>query len=163
MEAVISEIPSAVTLHPIAFGVEHDKTVLCLLRDCLLVTVNPVIERRATGYYRALVDGDRLCNTVWRHCLAGERRLEQRAVSLNGVQLLKQLLDGHVHFNICLHRSKRLRLQRRSTTVPHEDFAKSRVDDCRGAAAEFFHAVSDAGRLTVAPPIGGTVAGRTRQ
>src|SRR6478672_3254858 len=153
MEAVIGEIPAAVTLHAIAFGVEHDKTVLGPFRDRLLVTVDPVIEGSATGYHRAFVHRDRLGDALRRHRLAGECSLEQRMVSLDGVQLLEQPLDWHVHFNVCLDRAERLRLQRGRTTVPHEDFAKSCIDDGWGAAAKFFHAVADAGRLTVTPSI----------
>src|SRR5207244_2469062 len=82
--------------------------------------------------------------------LLRERSLEQRAVFGDTLELLEQLVDRQVHFDVGLDRAERLLFERAGAAVPHEDLAEGRIDDRGRAAAELLHAMADAARLAVA-------------
>src|SRR5262245_53231051 len=163
VEAVVGEIPSGVTVRAAGLGVEQNKAASCLLRNRGIIALDPGIERRTSGYDRALVGRDRLGDGFGSDTLSRENSLEKRTVSVDTLQLFEQLIDRQIHFDVSPYWAERLLLERAGTAVPHEDLAESRVDDGRRSAAELFHAVANACRLTIAPSIGRAMTGPAGQ
>src|SRR5262249_13032099 len=144
----------------LGFVVEQGKAALGLIRDCVFVAIDPVVERRALRYNRPLVSRNRLGNRLRLQTFLGEDAVEQRLLLWNGPQTLQQLVQWHIHCAGRLNRPERLFLQRGETSVPHEDISPRRIDDCRRAPRELGHAVTNTQRQSVAPTKARTVATR---
>src|SRR5882724_10291792 len=163
VEAVVSKIPSAVTVRAACFGVEQRKSALCLFRDRFLIAFDPRVEGSAPANHRALVGRNRSGDALGCEPLLWEGGSKQGYISWDAPKLLDQLINRQVHFYVCPDRTECLLLKRRRPAVPHEYLTERRIHDGWRPTTELLHAMPDAFRLTIPPPISRAVTGGAGQ